>query len=91
MQPHPLVPPASLRLSAGMHRGMKGTRNFMALLHRRHVPTCVYYLEGIMAKRRDAPCRSDTRSGWIKAKTPEWKAANQYRARLFEKRVGRLR
>jgi hypothetical protein len=29
--------------------------------------------------------RSGTRSGWIKVKTPEWKAANQYRAKLFEK------
>jgi ATP-dependent DNA ligase len=42
-------------------------------------------LEGIVAKRRDAPYRSGTRSGWIKVKTPEWKAANQYRAKLFEK------
>ena len=42
-------------------------------------------LEGIVAKRRDSPYRSGTRSGWIKVKTPEWKAANQYRARLFEK------
>jgi hypothetical protein len=29
--------------------------------------------------------RSGTRSGWIKVKTPEWKAANQFRAKLFEK------
>jgi bifunctional non-homologous end joining protein LigD len=42
-------------------------------------------LEGIIAKRRDAPYRSRTRSGWIKVKTPEWMAANQYRAKLFEK------
>jgi bifunctional non-homologous end joining protein LigD len=34
-------------------------------------------LEGIVAKRRDAPYRSGTRSRWIKVKTPEWKAANQ--------------
>jgi bifunctional non-homologous end joining protein LigD len=42
-------------------------------------------LEGIVAKRRDSAYRSGTRSGWIKVKTPEWKAANQYRAKLFEK------
>ena len=41
-------------------------------------------LEGIVAKRRDAPYRSGRHSGWIKLKTPEWKAANQYRAKLFE-------
>jgi hypothetical protein len=28
---------------------------------------------------------SGTRSGWIKVKTSEWKAAKQYRAKLFEK------
>jgi bifunctional non-homologous end joining protein LigD len=42
-------------------------------------------LEGIVAKRKDAPYRSGSRSGWIKVKTPEWKAANQYRTKLFEK------
>jgi ATP-dependent DNA ligase len=42
-------------------------------------------LEGIVAKRRDSPYRSGTRSGWIKVKTPEWKAANHWRATLFEK------
>ena len=42
-------------------------------------------LEGIVAKRRDAPYQSGTRSGWIKGKTPEWKVANKYRAKLFEK------
>jgi len=42
-------------------------------------------LEGIVCKRKDAPYRSGSRSGWIKVKTPEWKAANQYRAKLFEK------
>jgi hypothetical protein len=30
--------------------------------------------------------RSGTRSGWIKAKIEQWKAANQYRAKLFERR-----
>jgi bifunctional non-homologous end joining protein LigD len=119
---------------------INGRPNFLALLHGRHVPVCVYAfdlmelqgrdlrdqplylrrahlaallarssaelirfsesfrdanvlmaecarlgLEGIVAKRRDAPYRSGTRSGWIKVKTPEWKAANQYRAKLFEK------
>jgi hypothetical protein len=42
-------------------------------------------LEGIVEKRKYSPYRSGTRSGWIKAKTGEWKAANQYRAKLFEK------
>ena len=42
-------------------------------------------LEGIVAKRKDSPYRSGTRSGWIKVKTPEWKAANKYRAKLFTK------
>jgi bifunctional non-homologous end joining protein LigD len=123
--------------SAGRH----GQPDFLALLHGRHVPTCVYCfdlldlngrdlreqplvqrrarlqallarakcnvirfseafpdaglllsecarlgLEGIVAKRKDAPYRSGTRSGWIKVKTPEWKGANQWRAEFFEKR-----
>jgi bifunctional non-homologous end joining protein LigD len=123
-------------IAAGRH----GQPDFLALLHGRHVPTCVYCfdllelngrdlreqplvqrrarlqallarakcnvirfsetfpnandllaecarlgLEGIVAKRRDSPYRSGTRSGWIKVKTPEWKAANKYRAKLFEK------
>ena len=42
-------------------------------------------LEGIVAKRRDSPYRSGTRSGWIKVKTPEWCASNQWRAKFFEK------
>jgi bifunctional non-homologous end joining protein LigD len=42
-------------------------------------------LEGIVAKRRDAPYRSGTRSGCIKVKTSEWKVANQWRAKVFEK------
>ena len=42
-------------------------------------------LEGIVCKHKDSPYRSDSRSGWIKVKTEEWKAANQYRAKLFEK------
>jgi hypothetical protein len=40
-------------------------------------------LEGIVCKRKDAPYRSGPRSGWIKVKTEEWKAANRYRATLF--------
>jgi bifunctional non-homologous end joining protein LigD len=43
-------------------------------------------LEGIVAKRKDAPYRSGSRAGWIKVKTEQWKAANQYRAKLFEKK-----
>jgi bifunctional non-homologous end joining protein LigD len=42
-------------------------------------------LEGIVAKRKDAPYRSGTRSGWIKVKTSEWKAANRWRGVFFEK------
>jgi bifunctional non-homologous end joining protein LigD len=123
-------------IAAGRH----GQPDFLALLHGRDVPTCVYCfdlldlngrdlremalvqrraklksllarakcnlirfsesfpdanallaectrlgLEGIVAKRKDSPYRSGTRSGWIKVKTPEWKAANRYRAKLFEK------
>ena len=123
-------------IAAGRH----GEPDVLALLHGRHVPTCVYCfdllelngrdlreqplvyrrarleallkrakcnlirfseafpdanallaecarlgLEGIVAKRRDAPYRSGTRSGWIKVKTSEWKVANQWRAKVFEK------
>jgi ATP-dependent DNA ligase len=42
-------------------------------------------LEGIVGKRKDPAYRPGIRSGWIKVKTAEWKAANQYRAKLFEK------
>jgi bifunctional non-homologous end joining protein LigD len=121
-------------IAAGRH----GQPDFLALLHGRHVPKCVYAfdllelqgrdlrdqalvqrrarlqallarakcdllrfsesfpdanallaecsrrgLEGIVAKRKDAPYRPGTRSGWIKVKTSEWKAANEYRAKLF--------
>jgi ATP-dependent DNA ligase len=44
-------------------------------------------LEGIVCKRKDAPYWSGSRSGWIKVKTEEWKAANQYRAKFFERPV----
>jgi bifunctional non-homologous end joining protein LigD len=40
-------------------------------------------LEGIVAKRKDAPYRSGTRGGWIKVKTAEWKAANRWRGEFF--------
>jgi bifunctional non-homologous end joining protein LigD len=121
--------------------GPEGQPDFLALLHGRHVPVCVYAfdmmeiegrdlreqpleqrraqlkrllarskgnlirfsdgfpdpivllaecirlgLEGIVCKRKDVPYRSGSRSGWIKVKTEQWKAANQYRAKLFEKR-----
>jgi bifunctional non-homologous end joining protein LigD len=42
-------------------------------------------LEGIVCKRKDAAYRSGAGSGWVKVKTAEWKAANAYRAKLFEK------
>jgi bifunctional non-homologous end joining protein LigD len=115
--------------------GPEGRPDFLALLHGRHVPVCVYVfdvmefdgrdlreqlleqrrthlkpllgrskgnlirfsdsfpdpivllaecirlgLEGIVCKRKDAPYRSGTRCGWVKAKTEQWKAANRYRA-----------
>jgi bifunctional non-homologous end joining protein LigD len=120
--------------------GRRGQPDFLALLHGRHAPTCVYCfdslqlngrdfreqplvqrrarleallkrakcnvirfsetfpnanellaecarlaLEGIVAKRRDSPYRSGTRSGWIKVKTADWRAANQWRGDFFEK------
>jgi bifunctional non-homologous end joining protein LigD len=129
-------------IAAGRH----GQPDFLALLHGRHVPTCVYCfdllelngrdlreqplvqrrarleallkrakcsvirfietfrnandllaeyarlgLEGIVAKRKDAPYRSGTRSGWMKVKTPEWKAANKYRVKLFQKKMPKKR
>jgi ATP-dependent DNA ligase len=43
-------------------------------------------LEGIVSKRRDSPYRLGLRSGWIKVKTPTWRAANREQWRLFEKR-----
>jgi bifunctional non-homologous end joining protein LigD len=122
-------------IAAGVH----GEPDFLALLHGRRVPTCVYAfdllelqgrdlrnqalverrarlqallaraksnllpfsesfpdanalltecsrrgLEGIVAKRQDAPYRPGTRSGWIKVKTSEWKAANRWRGEFFE-------
>jgi bifunctional non-homologous end joining protein LigD len=42
-------------------------------------------LEGIVCKRKDARYRSGARCGWVKIKTEQWKAANRYRAKLFEK------
>jgi ATP-dependent DNA ligase len=42
--------------------------------------------EGIVAKMKDAPYQSGTRSGWVKVKTSEWRADNQWRGEFFEKR-----
>jgi bifunctional non-homologous end joining protein LigD len=42
-------------------------------------------IEGIVAKRKDTPYRSGTRSGWIKIKCEGWKVADKYRANFFEK------
>ena len=42
-------------------------------------------LEGIVCKLKDAPYRSGLRSGCTKIKTEQWRAANRYRAKLFEK------
>jgi bifunctional non-homologous end joining protein LigD len=41
--------------------------------------------EGVVSKRRDAPYRSGTRSGWIKTKCQGWKIANKDRGKLFER------
>jgi bifunctional non-homologous end joining protein LigD len=41
-------------------------------------------LEGIVSKRRDAPYRSGTHSGWVKVKCVAWREANWERGRLFE-------
>jgi ATP-dependent DNA ligase len=43
-------------------------------------------LEGIVAKRKDSVYRSGMRSGWVKVKTSEWKAANQYCANAQDHR-----
>jgi bifunctional non-homologous end joining protein LigD len=124
-------------IAAGRH----GQPDFLALLHGRHVPVCVYCfdlmelqgrdlrdqplvqrrarlqalltrakcdllrfsdsfadadallaecsrrgLEGIVAKRKDAPYRLGTRSGWVKVKTSEWSADNRWRSEFLEKR-----
>jgi bifunctional non-homologous end joining protein LigD len=45
-------------------------------------------LEGIVCKRKDAPYRSGTRSGWVKVKTLEWRADNRWRGEFFERRWG---
>ena len=42
-------------------------------------------LEGIVAKRKDAPYRSGSRCGWIEVKTEQWKSANQRRAKISER------
>jgi len=43
-------------------------------------------LEGIVSKRRDAPCRSGKQSDWIKIKCQTWREANKECWRLFERR-----
>jgi bifunctional non-homologous end joining protein LigD len=40
-------------------------------------------LEGVVSKRRTAPYRSGTRSGWVKVKSAAWRAANKDRWELF--------
>jgi bifunctional non-homologous end joining protein LigD len=42
-------------------------------------------IEGVVSKLKDAPYRSGTFSGWIKSKTPTWRAANRERYKLFHK------
>src|SRR5262249_4570166 len=38
--------------------------------------------EGIVCKRKDSAYQSGARSGWVKMKTEQWKAANQYRLKF---------
>ncbi len=49
-------------------------------------------LEGIVSKKADQPYVSGKNSGWIKAKTSVWRAANKDRFELFDKsKVSRSR
>jgi ATP-dependent DNA ligase len=43
-------------------------------------------LEGVVAKRADAPYRAGRTGDWLKTKCEEWKAVNRERHRLFERR-----
>jgi bifunctional non-homologous end joining protein LigD len=43
-------------------------------------------LEGVVAKRRDAPYRAGASGDWLKIKTSAWKAANRQRHVLFDRR-----
>ena len=42
-------------------------------------------LEGIVSKRKHAPYRSGSYSGWVKVKSPAWRIANAERWKFFEK------
>jgi hypothetical protein len=42
-------------------------------------------LEGMVSKRRDAPYRCGTMSGWVKVKTQSWREVNRERWWLFER------
>jgi bifunctional non-homologous end joining protein LigD len=43
-------------------------------------------LEGVVAKRRDAPYRAGKHGDWVKVKCAGWRIANCERYRLFERR-----
>ena len=43
-------------------------------------------LEGVVSKRRLSVYVAGPGSGWVKVKTTEWRAANQERHKLFEKK-----
>ena len=43
-------------------------------------------LEGVVSKRRSAPYRSGSKSGWIKVKSASWRDTNKDRGELFHRR-----
>ena len=43
-------------------------------------------LEGIVSKKADQPYKSGKNLGWIKVKTLSWRAMNQDRPELFQRR-----
>ena len=90
-----IVPTTSPRVTRSSARGSR--ESMVAILHLAKVapigqsgiglsaiidPVSVIWVTILVAKRKDAPYRS---GGWIKVKTLEWKAANKYRTKLFEK------
>ena len=43
-------------------------------------------LEGVVSKKADQPYKSGKNVGWIKVKTLSWRAMNQDRPELFQRR-----
>jgi bifunctional non-homologous end joining protein LigD len=44
-------------------------------------------LEGVVSKRRTAPYRSGTRSGWVKVKSATWRAADKDQGEVFRRKA----